>query len=697
METYCVELVAALKEKTNLTLEALPGRGDGATPSLLAIVAFGARTAFKILFGRSAYDVVHGADMAVWPLVLIALARSPRAKLVLSAHGTDVAFAGRKGFIPTLYRIYLRLGARLLGKATIIANSRATAAQLFTHGFQGAKVIPLASAATAERAPEDAPGRFVLFVGRLIRRKGCGWFIREVLPRLAGDIRLKVAGTIIDKEEHATLAHGRVDYLGPVFGEKLAALRQRSIAVMAPNIALESAAGFEGFGLTAVEGAAAGGVVLAAEIDGVADAVIDGKTGFLLPPGDAVAWAQKIAEIDAWDSARRRDFIDDALAAVRSHYSWDRVGADTLGVYGARMAAAPAPREASPPKVSIVMTAYNAEKYVRAALDSILAQTFRDFEFIIVDDGSTDATPDILATYARSDPRVRILRNEKNLSVPASANRGFAAARGDYIARMDADDVSFPERLEKQVAFLDAHPDFIMVGSGFQEIDGDGDASRSDCEINTAYECAWTALFRMPVIHSSLMFRREDILKHGIEFDAAYDGAADFEFVQKLLRHGKGCALPHIHIQYRMHPDNVSTRKAEKQRRAARAASIKEAAHRFPDISERLFEDLFDFLHASSVLSAPETSAAISALDALTERFCESQKLGLREQRRVRALAARWLVAAAMRQKLYLHPALFAAFLWAARDYLPSMPREAGGYVRRRFPQRGVTESGVRL
>lgn len=333
METYCVELVKTLKARTELTLEALPGRANGDPPSTLSILGFGVKTALKLLTRPARYDVVHSADMAAWPLAMVARLRSRGAKIVLSAHGTDVAFASRKGLAPALYRAYLRLGARSLRHTAVIANSRATAALLKTHGFTAPEIVPLASPLTAQAAPESAPARYVLYVGRLINRKGCAWFVRNVLPRLAEDIRLKVAGTIVDESEREALDHPRVDYLGPVFGDELSTLRRDAIAVLVPNIAAEGVAGFEGFGLTAVEGAAAGGVVLAAEIDGVADAVIDGETGFLLPTEKPEAWARKIAEIDAWDLQRRCRFIDGALCAVRRRYSWERVTAETLAVY----------------------------------------------------------------------------------------------------------------------------------------------------------------------------------------------------------------------------------------------------------------------------------------------------------------------------------------------------------------------------
>ena len=103
------------------------------------------------------------------------------------------------------------------------------------------------------------------------------------------------------------------------------------------------------------------------------------------------------------------------------------------------------------PKVSVVMSAYNGERYLREAVESILNQTFNDFEFIIIDDGSTNSTGQILSSYAAQDPRIVLIRNRENIGLTKSLNKGLALARGEYIARMDADDVSLPNRFSEQV------------------------------------------------------------------------------------------------------------------------------------------------------------------------------------------------------------------------------------------------------
>ena len=124
------------------------------------------------------------------------------------------------------------------------------------------------------------------------------------------------------------------------------------------------------------------------------------------------------------------------------------------------------------PKVSVIMSVYNGEKYLREAVDSILNQTFKDFEFIIINDGSTDKTSEILENY--NDPRIVIINNQENIGLTKSLNKGLKIAKGEYIARMDADDVSLPERLEKMVNFLNKNNDIGLLGSSFIIVDEKG-------------------------------------------------------------------------------------------------------------------------------------------------------------------------------------------------------------------------------
>ena len=352
METYCAEYVRRLQASASVDLIALPGRPDGRAPGAFRIGLFGLQAALRILTGRGRHDVVHGGDLAVWPLVALAAAIGRARSAVLSVHGTDIAYGrsvageARAGSHKQIaYRAYLALFRRLAPRIRLIANSHATARLLTEAGFKRVHTVLLAAPPATRRddaAPDrkaGPPGRparpYVCFVGRLIERKGARWFIEHVLPMLDPDIMFCVAGPIEDPCEGAALEHPRVRYLGPVFGAALARLRAGAIATVLPNRPGDGPLDFEGFGLAAVEAARDGAVVIATAADGLCDAVRDGETGFLTAPGDARAMAARIAAVRAWSDDERAAFLANAAAVVRSAFGWDRVMQESVAVYDA--------------------------------------------------------------------------------------------------------------------------------------------------------------------------------------------------------------------------------------------------------------------------------------------------------------------------------------------------------------------------
>lgn len=167
------------------------------------------------------------------------------------------------------------------------------------------------------------------------------------------------------------------------------------------------------------------------------------------------------------------------------------------------------------PLVSVILPVYNGEQYLRRAIDSILQQEFTDFELLLIDDHSSDSTPDICREYARTDPRVVYLRNEVNKRVAAALNVGIEAARGNYIARMDADDISLAARLSTQVQFLEQHPDITLVDTLMTYID-ETDKPTGSCNARVFQrKDIRRQLTRQNVMgHSSIMIRAEVLKKH---------------------------------------------------------------------------------------------------------------------------------------------------------------------------------------
>lgn len=329
METWAHRLSEGLAKLGPVEVVALPGNPDGSPPGAwrLALFPF---AVLRHLLARGTPAVLHLGDMALWPLGLLA----PRAKVVLSAHGTDVSYHRRGGLKGCLYGLYLRLGARLMRRAQVVANSAATARAASETGWADAAIVPLATdmAEPATDADANSPSPAILFAGRLVARKGCGWFVREVLPALPPQVTLRIAGTHWDANEAWVAGHPRVRFLGPLAPADLAREYAEALCVVVPNIEPKNGE-FEGFGLVACEAAAAGGVVLAARTGGLVEAVRDGETGTLLPPGDAAAWIEAIGAVRAWNPADRAERVAAARRIAREYYTWPRVARETAAHY----------------------------------------------------------------------------------------------------------------------------------------------------------------------------------------------------------------------------------------------------------------------------------------------------------------------------------------------------------------------------
>jgi glycosyltransferase involved in cell wall biosynthesis len=223
------------------------------------------------------------------------------------------------------------------------------------------------------------------------------------------------------------------------------------------------------------------------------------------------------------------------------------------------------------------MAVYNGARYVRQAIDSILAQTFTDFELVIVDDGSTDETPQILASYR--DPRIVRVENAENLGLTKSLNRGIRASRGELIARQDADDASMPKRLEKQVAYMDTHPTVGLVGSGSRWIDGQGALIREWRPLTDPAEIQQTLLAAVPFLHGTFMFRRDCLSDIGGGYGETKPVAQDCDLLLRLSERWDVANLPDILYTHRRHSDTVTAKRGAEQQHHLQLAQ-RAAIHR---------------------------------------------------------------------------------------------------------------------
>jgi glycosyltransferase involved in cell wall biosynthesis len=223
------------------------------------------------------------------------------------------------------------------------------------------------------------------------------------------------------------------------------------------------------------------------------------------------------------------------------------------------------------PKVSVIMSVYNCEKYVKHAVESILAQTFTDFEFIIINDGSTDRTPVILQAY--NDPRIRIIQ-QSNSGLTKSLNRGIRLAQGEYIARMDGDDVSLPERFEKQVDFLDKNHEVGVVGTAYYEMDHKGRIVGQKIFPTEDKELRRVMIKYNPINHTSAMIRKAVFEKVGL-YNETFPRAQDYELWFRVVKCFKIANLPDLLTMRRYDDTNISIAAEQQQIRFGIYARIK--------------------------------------------------------------------------------------------------------------------------
>ncbi|MCP3178429.1 glycosyltransferase [Desulfuromonas sp. KJ2020] len=233
--------------------------------------------------------------------------------------------------------------------------------------------------------------------------------------------------------------------------------------------------------------------------------------------------------------------------------------------------------DSSSPKVSVLLSVYNGEKYLPEALDSIFAQTFQDFELIVVDDGSTDRTPEILLQYR--DSRTLIYRNQENMGLTRSLNLGLKFCRGDYVARMDADDISAPQRLERQVRFLEENPDHALVGSSYCILDDDGKKTGL-VEVLTDSESLKKGLIQQNWFgHGSVVMRRKALESVG-GYNEEYLYAQDYDLFLRISEHFEVANLSAPLFFWRKALGGISQRKAQEQQAFAQLARREAIARR---------------------------------------------------------------------------------------------------------------------
>lgn len=207
------------------------------------------------------------------------------------------------------------------------------------------------------------------------------------------------------------------------------------------------------------------------------------------------------------------------------------------------------------PKISVLLAVYNGEKSIQKTIASVLNQTYDDFEVVIIDDCSTDKTAEVVQSF--NDPRLVIVTNKTNRGQINSLNLGLAKAKGTYIARTDAGDISFPKRFERQVAYLDQHPEVVVVGTGAVRYDSRGRAIDVMRMPGDAVCMRTMAVVTSPIIHISVMMRKETIIQVG-GYHPDYYISADYHLWSRLLQRGFPLVnIPEVLVGYEVSPNSL--------------------------------------------------------------------------------------------------------------------------------------------
>lgn len=326
----------------------------------------------------------------------------------------------------------------------------------------------------------------------------------------------------------------------------------------------------------------------------------------------------------------------------------------------------------SVPAISVLMAVHNGQPYLEDCVASVLSQSFYDFEFIIIDDGSSDGSTPVLEALAARDNRIRLSRNPENIGLTRSLNIGLEKARGDYIARIDADDLCRPNRLKVQLEAMLGDPDLMILGSGYGIIDDNGvrhgevSVALSDARIR------WLLGVSPPTFHPTYFFRRLAPDGTPVRYDEAFRTAQDFDLWSRLSEQGQGRVLADVLIDYRRHAGGISVAQRKRQTEDGGRISRRNLSARLPEALVADLEPLTALLHGMQEARGPHVKAAVVSMRRLLshdkELFTDPD-----DQKWMRRTAAGLLGDAVLsRGRAIKRPMDTLRFLVHAADFLPA-------------------------
>lgn len=290
--------------------------------------------------------------------------------------------------------------------------------------------------------------------------------------------------------------------------------------------------------------------------------------------------------------------------------------------------------------VSVILPVYNCEKYIAESISSILNQTYLNLELIIINDGSTDSTKNIIETFVENDPRIKYFENEKNVGVSWSTNFGISKSKGFYLAKQDADDISLHSRIENQVNYFKQNPEIDLLTGRAIYFDRLNNHEWISGETLQHDEIKFKLLLGCPIMNPTLMLKKSFIEKNQLYYNLSYNGPEDYDFFTRAIFVGKFFALPNILIKYRIH-DSVYRLNHELKKQSYKFGTLQIRTNYFNDNSIKInyrllahYENLFYGDANISLISLKKTflfylkfkkAIAIQEVNSFQEAFINDQ------------------------------------------------------------------------
>jgi glycosyltransferase involved in cell wall biosynthesis len=293
------------------------------------------------------------------------------------------------------------------------------------------------------------------------------------------------------------------------------------------------------------------------------------------------------------------------------------------------------------PLVSVLLAVHNDSRFLGQAVHSVLRQTVRDLELIVVDDASTDETPALLATVA--DSRLVVIRNDQKLGLAASLNRALDQAGGRYVARLDADDVALPDRLERQLARIAKHSRPAVVGTAVLDVDEAGRVGTLHRNPSSPQGVRWHALFGAPFFHPTVLVDREPLGRRRLRYDPSYEESEDYDLWARLLGVADGTNLPEPLVLKRVHAGQASLRRGDLQNSLQRQVALREIGRLAPELTAEDAELAWGLGSGRGAGGRPGAKAYLALLAAFERQYGVDSE--------VRAAAARALLQAGRRRQ----------------------------------------------